>query len=148
MSKRKVKVSLSSEAVITLGHKAIRSDRCVYVLVTNKHVKYRNGKSRIVYIGTTKRGVRRVASSVAHRAEDALEQRGARTVQAHLLTYTGRTGKHNLWKHLERAALVMFQIEYGSIPILNRVGKHFWPGTEFDHFSKRTLLRKLQQFDS
>ena len=147
MSGRKVHLSLSSEAVITLGRQALWSDRFVYVLVTNTRVKYPNGKSRIVYIGTTKRGARRVASSVAHRGEDALERRGARTVEAHLLTYTGGTRRHNLWKQLERAALVMFRMEYGSIPLLNKVGKHFWPGSEFDHFSKWTLLKKLKQFE-
>src|SRR4051812_29720185 len=110
---------------MTLGRKALHAARCVYILVTNKHVKYPNGKSRVVYIGTTKRGARRVASSVAYRAEEALERRGSHTVDAHLLTYTGRTGKHNLWRHLERAALVMFQLEYGSIPILNKMGKNF-----------------------
>ena len=147
MPKRKVHLGLSKQPVMTLGRKALWADRCVYILVTNKRVKYQNGKSRVVYIGTTKRGARRVASSLAHRAEEALERRGFRAVDAHLLTYTGRTGKQNLWKKLERAALVMFRTEYGSIPILNRVGKHFWPGSEFDHFSKWTLLKKLREFE-
>jgi hypothetical protein len=74
--RRKVHLSLSRQPVMTLGRKALRAARCVYILGTNKHVKYPNGRSRVVYIGTTKRGARRVASSVAYRAEEALERRG------------------------------------------------------------------------
>ena len=32
-----------------------RSDKVVYILAANKDFKYQNGRSRIVYIGTTKR---------------------------------------------------------------------------------------------
>ncbi|MGH2360223.1 MAG: hypothetical protein ACRDGM_06740 [bacterium] len=146
MARRKVHLSLSRNPVMTLGRSALGSERLVYILATNKALKYPRGKSRIVYIGTTKRGVRRVASSVAGRAEEALERRGMTTVNAHLLTYTRRTGKHNLWLKLERAVLFMFQYEYGTIPILNKTGTHFWPGKEFDYFSRRTLLKRLREF--
>jgi len=107
MPKRKVHLSLSKKPVMTIGRGALSTKRLVYILATNKPVKYPRGKSRIVYIGTTKRGARRAASSIAYRAEDALERRGLRTVDTHLLTYRGGRGKHNLWVKLERAVLAV-----------------------------------------
>jgi hypothetical protein len=41
----------------------------------------------------------------------------------------------------------MFQYEYGGIPILNKMGKHFWHGKEFGHFSRRTLVKRLKAFE-
>jgi len=132
---------------MTLGRGALGTDRLVYILAANKPVKYPRGRSRIVYIGTTKRGVRRVASSVATRAEGLFEGRGMRTVNAHLLTYTRKSGGQKLWLKLERAILFMFQYQYGRIPLLNKVGSHFWPGKEFTHFSRRTLLKRIRAFE-
>ena len=43
--------------------------------------------------------------------------------------------------------LFMFQTEYGSIPILNRIGRHIWPGPEFDYFSRRLLLKRIREFE-
>lgn len=144
---RKLHLSLSRTPVMTLGRAALGADRLVYILAANRPVKYPRGRSRIVYIGTTKRGARRVASSVAHRAEGLFEGRGMRTVNAHLLTYTRRSGAQKLWLKLERALLFMFKYEYGTIPLLNRMGRHFWPGKEFAHFSKKTLLKRIRAFE-
>lgn len=133
---------------MTLGRGALGADRLVYILAANKPVKYPRGRSRIVYIGTTKRGVRRVASSVASRAEGLLGRPGLRTVDAHLLTYSGRPGAQKLWAKLERAMLFIFKYEYGDIPILNRVGRNIWPGKEFKYFSRRALHKRIREFDA
>lgn len=145
---RKSYLSLSRAPVMTLGRGALGADRLVYILAANKPVKYPRGRSRIVYIGTTKRGVRRVASSVASRAEGLLGRPGLRTVDAHLLTYSGRPGAQKLWAKLERAMLFIFKYEYGDIPILNRVGRNIWPGKEFKYFSRRALHKRIREFDA
>jgi len=137
---KKLNLSLSRTPVMTLGRAALGADRLVYILAANKPIKYPRGRSRIVYIGTTKRGVRRVASSVAQRAEGLLGRPGVRNVDAHLLTYTRRAGPWKVWLKLERAMLFMFQYEYGNIPILNKVGRHFWPAKEFAYFSRRVRV--------
>lgn len=132
---------------MTLGRAALGADRLVYVLTVNKPVKYPRGRSRIVYIGTTKRGARRVASSVAHRAGALLERSGLTTVDAYLLTYTGRPGARSMWAKLERALLFMFKYEYGDIPLANKVGRNIWPGKEFRYFTRRALLAHILQFN-
>lgn len=144
---RKSYLSLSRAPVMTLGRRALGADRLVYVPAANKPVKYPRGRSRIVYIGTTKRGVRRVASSVASRAEGLLGRPGLRTVDAHLLTYSGRPGAQKLWAKLERAMLFIFQYEYGDIPLMNKVGRNIWPGKEFKYFSRRALRKRIREFD-
>jgi len=145
---RRLHVSLSRSPVMTLSRSAIGNERLVYLLAANKLVRYPRGRSRIVYVGTTKRGVRRVAASVAGRAEALFERRGIRGVNAHLLTYTKGSGAHALWLKLERAVLFMFKFEYGTIPVLNKMGKNFWPGTEFAHFNKKALLKRIRTFES
>ncbi len=145
---RKSQLSLSKTSVMTLSRGALGADRLVYILAANKPIKYPQGRSRIVYVGTTKRGVRRVASSVAHRAEGILGRPGLKTVDAHLLTYSGRPGAQRLWAKLERAMLFIFKYEYGDIPILNKVGRNIWPGTEFKFFSRRALLKCIREFDA
>jgi hypothetical protein len=52
-----------------------------------------------------------------------------------------------LWLKLEPALLFMFQYEYGDIPILNKVGRHIWPGKEFAYFSRRALLKRIREFE-
>ena len=145
---RKSHLSLSKAPIMTLGRRALGSDRLVYILAANKPVKYQQGRSRIVYIGTTKRGVRRVASSIAFRAEGLLRRPGLRSVDAHLLTYSGRPGAQKLWAKLERAMLFIFKLEYGDIPLLNRVGRNLWPGREFKFFNHRMLRKRIHEFDA
>ncbi len=144
---RKLSLSLSSTPAMTLGRAAVGTDRLVYILAANKRLKYPRGRSRIVYIGTTKRGVRRVAASVSGRAVALFEHRGVSRVDAHLLRYTRKSGGQKLWLKLERAILFMFRYEYGTIPVLNKVGRNFWPGTEFAHFSKKALLKRIRAFE-
>jgi hypothetical protein len=47
----------------------IGNQKLVYVLIADKRIKYPRGKSRIVNIGTTKKGVARIAHSTAAKAE-------------------------------------------------------------------------------
>lgn len=144
---KKLMLSLSKKPVMTLGRNALHADRLVYFLVTNKPIKYPQGKSRIVYVGTTEVGARRVASSIASRAEGILKKPGFKKVDAYLLTYTRRIGPQEVWFKLERAILIMFLFEYGRIPFLNRVGHKLWPGKEFDYFSRNTLLKCIRAFE-
>jgi hypothetical protein len=50
----------------------------VYALTADKKFPHPYGKSSIAYIGTTKKGIERVASSVAYRAEDILSEYGVK----------------------------------------------------------------------
>lgn len=142
------RIKLFGEPVMSVSRSALKADRLVYVLTVNKLMKYPNGRSSIVYIGTTKTGIRRVASSIAYRVESLLNQTGIKHVQAYILTYKGRSGVQGMWNKLERAALVVFKLTYGDKPLLNKKGKNFWPKDEFKHFSHRRLLSKIKEFES
>lgn len=144
---KKLLLSLSREPVMTLGRAALGADRLVFFIAANRPIKYPRGRSRIVYIGTTKRAVRRIASSVAHRAEELFSRPGVRTIDAYLLTYTRRVGPQKVWLTLERAMLFMFKYEYGDIPILNRLGRRVWPVEEFSYFSRQALLKRIREFE-
>jgi hypothetical protein len=49
-------------------------------------------------------------------------------------------------KHLERAALGVFSLEYGDKPLANKQGTNIWSASkEFRFFNPRTLLKRLQQ---
>jgi len=60
--------------------------KLVYVLIADKRLKYKLGKSRIAYIGTTKKGSSRIAQSMAARAEDVLSIHGVRSFHARVIT--------------------------------------------------------------
>jgi hypothetical protein len=65
-----LKVSLKRFHAIEVTRIAIGNQKLVYALIANKKFRHPYGKSSIAYIGTTKKGIHRVASSVAYRAED------------------------------------------------------------------------------
>ena len=48
---------------------AIKAEHLVYLLVADKPQRYEWKRSPILYIGTTARGVARIANSAAHRAD-------------------------------------------------------------------------------
>src|ERR1700730_9357188 len=84
----------------------------VYILVANKPYKYPNGKrrSRIIYIGTTRKGAGRPATSAVNKASEAFELRGVKTIDAHIVTCCGREAVRTLlhvglrcWRSSERA---------------------------------------------
>ena len=45
----------------------------VYFHIVKRPLQYPSGQNRIVYIGTTKKGVERIMSSMAERAEEAFD---------------------------------------------------------------------------
>ncbi len=57
-----LKVSLKRFHAIEVTRIAIGNQKLVYVLIANRKFHYTNGKSSVAYIGTTKKGIRRVAS--------------------------------------------------------------------------------------
>ncbi len=144
---RKSRLHLTREAVMTIRRGALTADRLVYLLAANRPIRYEKGRSRIVYIGTTKKGVRRVAGSVAYRAEELLQRRGFKEVEAYILTYGAKPGVKNMWSKLERATLFMFRYQYGDIPELNAQGKNIWEDDAFRYFNRGSLLRLLRTLE-
>lgn len=116
--------------------------KLVYVLVADKRLQYPNGKSRIAYIGTTKKGVARIAQSVASRADAILQLSGVRTFRARVLTCRPRQ-RVKMWHKLERALLITFREQFGEVPRCNSHGKKMKQAGEFDLFARARIREVL-----
>jgi hypothetical protein len=93
----------------------------VYILAANKYLKYKNGRSRILYIGTTKRGAGRPAASAVNKASEVFYKlHGVKTVDVHVAT-SGPRQATPTWKRLESALLDTFRKTYFELPKYNKV---------------------------
>ena len=132
---RRASISLKREVALTAKRVLLGGQKLVYVLVTDRPTKYRWGRSRILYIGTTKNGSSRVAQSVAARADDILQQHGIKRFHARIITCSPRR-RIKSWVKLERALLLAFRERYGELPLCNKSGKNMIPGDESSYFSR------------
>jgi hypothetical protein len=99
--------------------KAIKQKRLVYLLVASQARKYPGGKSAIMYIGSTEKGVARVASSAARQARWILGKHGVRKFTARVVTCPRRPGL-KMWCVLERDLLLVFLMLFGKLPMRNK----------------------------
>jgi hypothetical protein len=121
----------------------LRSKRLVYVIQADKKLSYLKGRSRIAYIGTTRKGVSRVLGSLAYRAKTILRWRGVRECHVKLLTCKARRGVET-WRKLERALLVVFRELYGEVPRCNRQGSRMKPRDVFKYFRHPRVRRVIE----
>ena len=77
---RKIRLSLKRDEALRATRICVGKLKLACVLISDKRIVYPNGKSRIAYIGTTKKGIERIAQSVAFRANDILKLHGVRTL--------------------------------------------------------------------
>jgi hypothetical protein len=142
---RRLSLRLKAERALEATRIAIGSEKLVYVLLANKKFAYPHGrKSHIAYIGTTKRGVSRIAGSAAERAADILGRHGVKKVTARVLTCAPRQ-KVKTWLKLERALLMQFRSDYGSVPTCNSQGKRLIERDEFSYFSRDAIRKMIQK---
>ena len=87
-----MRVSVNRKPAMTVYRRALKHRKLVYVLAARKPLRYRNGRSRVLYIGTTKKGISRIAASVAHRSKTILKQRGVREMDVHVVSCEKRSG--------------------------------------------------------
>lgn len=131
--------SLKTPAALVATRVATGKDKCCYILAANKKISYRDGRSRIVYVGTTRKGVARVAQSVAHRSTKILTSWGVSSFQAHIVTCKPRKKKRS-WLRLEGTVLTTFVEMFGQRPKCNkRNGRPDW-----DLFRKETIKRIIE----
>ena len=136
-----LKTSLKRSHAIEVTRIAVGNQKLVYVLTANRKLPYPHGKSPVAYIGTTKKGIRRVASSAASHAEDILGEYGVKRITARIITCKARPNVKT-WVKLERALLLLFREMYGDVPAFNKQGHKIKETDEFDYF-RREKLRKL-----
>jgi hypothetical protein len=126
----------------------LKKRKVVYLLTAASAVKYRGGRSRVVYIGTTKKGVGRIAGSAAWRAEDIMSRRGLKELHVFVVSCSSRPGVPT-WEWLEDALLAAFRAEYEQLPICNSQGKKKKWNDELDRMFKRRAIEKvLKEFDA
>lgn len=141
---RRLSLSLKRDAALTATRVSIGKQKLVYILIADKRLRYGKAKSRIAYIGTTRRGVGRVAGSVASRANAILSLRGVRSFHARVVTCPPRQ-KIATWLKLERALLLSFKWKFGAVPICNSHGKGMKERDEFQYFSKRAANAIIEE---
>jgi hypothetical protein len=141
---RKLAVSLKRDEALRATRVSVGKSKLVYLLIADKKLKYRHGKSRIAYIGTTKKGVARIAQSVAARAEDILSLHGVRAFHARIVTCRPRQ-RVATWKKLERALLLSFRDRFGEVPSCNSQGAKMKHTDELNYFARARLANVIDE---
>lgn len=143
MPVRRSNVSLKRDAALVARRIILRDEKLVYVLVANKKLQYKSGRSAVVYIGTTKNGGSRIAQSVATRAKRILGLHGVTEFQARTVSCKPRQ-RVKMWHKLERAMLLCFKEMFGQVPECNVHGKNLSERDEFSYFSRTRVKRVLE----
>lgn len=137
----KLRIKKHAGVAVVIHRLAVREKKLVYALLSNKPLKYRFGRSRVAYIGTTSRGIRRTLESVAERAADILALHGVKSIEVQILTCHRRSGVAT-WKKLERAIILEFRSRFGEVPKGNSQFKKARERDEF-HYFQRTRVRNV-----
>ena len=130
---RRLTIKLHRYEAMRVTAVSVAATHQVYVFLSDTKIHYANGYSRIAYIGTTKRGARRLASSAADRADTILAQRGVWAFEARIVTCRRRP-RVKTWRILERALLLAFKDRFGEPPLCNIQGRRMIESDEFDYF--------------
>jgi hypothetical protein len=143
-----MKVQIDSKSAMTVYRRILTKNRIVYLLVGKKTFKYKGGRSRIAYIGTSKRGAKRIASSAAERAEKMFSRWGSKEMQVYIVSCDAKPGLQS-WKYLERALLAQFLSYYQQLPFCNIHGRKY----KFDEklqkmFKHRRIYKIVGRFDA
>jgi hypothetical protein len=139
----RLRVSLKRPAALRADRTLLAGPKLAYVLVADKKLKYETGRSRIVYIGTTKNGKGRVAESVATRASAILTMHGVFGFEARIVTCTARRNVKS-WRKLEMALIIVFRERFGEPPKCNDRGRAKRPTDHFTYFSKTRLTTIIE----
>ena len=118
MAKKRLSVRLCPVHAMTVTRVSLGDSKLAYAILANKPLKYRFGKSRIAYIGTTKKGIARFAVSAAGKAENVLNLHGVWEMEVRIVTCGVRQNVQT-WAKLERALLLVFREMYGEMPRCN-----------------------------
>ena len=135
---KRLKISLERLHAMQVTRIAVGKKKLVHAILTPKAVKYSWGRSRVVYIGTTKNGVSRVAESAAARSDKVLSIRGVNHFFVRIVTCSTQQSVKT-WEKLERALILAFRQRYGGIPMCNKIGKSSKWRDELKYFKLERL---------
>jgi hypothetical protein len=134
-------------AVVSVTSEILAREKTVYFHLVNKPLKYPYGRSRIVYIGMTKKGIGRIMGSIAERLDDEFNIHGVHTVEVHEIGCTPRQ-RVKTWKKLECASLIAFRQMYGEVPLLNSHGERMKESDEFEYFNSDQIRKFIRLWES
>lgn len=144
---RKLGIRVAGKPAVVINRNAVKKDRLVYIAVANKRSKYRHGRSRIVYIGTTKAGASRIAATAAGKAKELLELHGVTHLEFYVVSCLPRQ-KVQTWRKMERGLLLCFRERFGEIPKCNRQGKRMKWRDELKYFTEARLRSIIEKYSS
>jgi hypothetical protein len=142
---RRRSIKILKKPAITITRHGLTETRLVYVAKANKAYKYRYGQSAIAYIGTSERGVKRIAESAASKAQELLGGHGVKQLDFYVVSCSPLQ-KVATWEKLENALILVFRERYGEVPRGNIHGKNYKWGDELSYFSEqrlRAIIEKL-----
>ena len=141
---RKLVVKIGKQPSLIINRTAFRDDKLVYVIRANKKIRYQFGDSRIAYVGTTKKGAKRIASSAVWKGESLLYRYGIKHLEIHIVT-CGKIQGVESWKKLERALVIRFREIFGAIPVANNAYKNGRWRDEKKYFSESKLDKVINR---
>ena len=144
---KKLTIRTAAKPALVISRPAFSAERLVYVAVANKALKYPHAKSRIAYIGTTKAGAARIASSAAYRAKDLLALHGVTSLSFYVVTCAARQ-RVKSWHKLEVGLILAFKHLYGQVPKCNVKGKNQKWSDEFEYFTRSRLENVLKKYET
>lgn len=144
---RRLTIRTAPSPVTIISRAALHERRLVYVACANKLFRYERGRSRIVYIGTTKNGIDRIAASAARTAKRFLNHHGVKSLECFVVTCRRRPGVCT-WKKLERSLLLAFKDVFGQVPVGNTQGKNAFWDDELSYFKLKRLRAVVSSHSS
>jgi hypothetical protein len=142
-----MKATIGKRPAMSLHRDILKRNKLVYLVVAPRPIPRRNGKSRIAYIGTTKKGAKRIAPSAAARTEDVFDLRGFRRLDVYIVSCKAKPGKVAWWRILERALLAKFFERYWQHPLCNKKGPRAWKDRWSKFFREDRIRNILLAFD-
>lgn len=142
---RQLRIKSKSHPSLVVHRTPFRDSKLVYIACANKMHSYSLDKSRIVYIGTTKKGARRIASSAAKKGDEILSRYGMKYLEFYVVTCDKVQGVET-WKKLERALIIRFREKFGKVPMANNSYKYAKWRDEKKYFSELKLDKVIDQF--
>jgi len=141
-----LRVKYNSTPVMTVRRSKHWTKKMVYIVLADRRVRYHFGRSRVIYIGTTKRGEGRPASNAASKSLKAFEGReklhGVKSTEVRILTCQKKQNVPT-WEFLESALLVVFRNLYGELPEFNKKLEKFRRVEDVDDYFREKRLRAI-----
>ncbi len=114
----------------------------VYILTANRLLRYRNGRSQILYIGPTKKGTERPAASAVNQASQIFYKlHGVKTIDVHVVTCGCRRAVPT-WTRLESSLIDAFRARYFELPKYSKVR----PKPNYALFNANALRKIIERF--